>query len=82
MDVTTAFLNGELDGEVYMHQPEGYVTEGQEHLACQLKLSIFGLKQSPRMNSALDGQPKAMGFVSDPFLYLSIEGLLPSMAII
>ena len=70
MDVTTAFLNGELDKEVYMHQPEGYVTEGHEHLVCKLKRSIYGLKQSPHCwNSALDGQLKAMGFAqttSDP----------------
>ena len=57
MDVTTAFLNGELDEELYMCQPEGYVTEGQEHLVCKLKQNIYGLKQSSRCwNSALDYQ--------------------------
>ena len=48
MDVTTAFLNGELSDEVYMRQPEGFVTAGQEHLVCKLKQNIYGLKQSPR----------------------------------
>ena len=43
MDVTTAFLNGELE-EVYVHQPEGFVSEGQEYLVCKLKRSIYGLK--------------------------------------
>ena len=44
IDVTTAFLNGEL--EVYMKQPEGFI-RGEKHLVCKLKKSIYGLKQSP-----------------------------------
>ena len=40
IDVTTAFLNGKLDEEVYMRQPEGFVATGQEHLVCKLKRSI------------------------------------------
>ena len=45
---TTAFLNGKLDKEVYMCQPNGYVCKGKEKYVCKLNKSIYGLKQSPR----------------------------------
>ena len=48
MDVTCAFLNGELEEEIYMKQPEGFEVKGKEHLVCKLRRSIYGLKQSPR----------------------------------
>ena len=48
LDVTTAFINGQLQEEVYMEQPDGFIAEGQEKLVCKLKRSIYGLKQSPR----------------------------------
>ena len=62
MDITTAFLNGDLEETIYMKQPEVFVAEGQEHLVCRLKNSLYGLKQSPRCwNKALDTQLKTMG---------------------
>ena len=48
IEVKTAFLNGDLDEEVFMKQPEGFVEEGKEHLVCKLKRSIYGLKQASR----------------------------------
>ena len=74
MDVVTAFLNGNLCEEIYMQQPDGYIQEGNEHLVCKLKKSLYGLKQSPRCwNTALDDQLKSLQFVqsnADPCVYV------------
>jgi hypothetical protein len=48
MDVKTAFLNGDLEEEIYMEQPEGYVAPGQESKVCKLVKSLYGLKQAPK----------------------------------
>ena len=44
MDVKTAFLNGNLEEEVYMAQIEGFLVEGKEHMMCKLNKLIYGLK--------------------------------------
>jgi hypothetical protein len=44
MDVKTTFLNGELDEEIYMDQPEGFIADGQENKVCTLIKSLYGLK--------------------------------------
>jgi Reverse transcriptase (RNA-dependent DNA polymerase) len=48
MDVKIAFLNGNLEEEIYMKQPTSFVVEGQEHKVCKLLRSIYDLKQSSR----------------------------------
>ena len=78
VDVTTAFLNGNLEEEVYMKQPQGYFDEGEEHLMCKLKKSIYGLKQSSQCwNTVLDSCLKEIGFTqstSDPCIYMDAGG--------
>ena len=48
MDVKTAFLNRELEEEIYMDQPDGFVANGQEGNVCKLLKSLYGLKQDPK----------------------------------
>ena len=48
MDVKTTFLNGDLEEEIYMDQPEDFVVPGQEHKVCKLERSLYGLKQAPK----------------------------------
>ncbi|GJU78372.1 retrovirus-related pol polyprotein from transposon TNT 1-94 [Tanacetum coccineum] len=48
MDVKTAFLNGELKGEVYVSQLEGFIDPDHPTHVYRLKKALYGLKQAPR----------------------------------
>jgi len=48
MNVKTTFLNGDLEDNVYMDQPMGFLVEGKEHMVCKLNKSIYVLKQAFR----------------------------------
>jgi hypothetical protein len=66
MDVKIAFLNGELDKEIYMKQPDGFVAPGQEKKVCRLKKSLYGLKQAPKQwHEKFDRNLTSVDFVVD-----------------
>ena len=76
MDVKTAFLNGNLEENIYMVQPEGFIEQGQEQKVCKLNRSIYGLKQASRSwNMRFDTAVKSYGFeqnVDEPCVYKRI----------
>jgi hypothetical protein len=63
MDVKSVFLNSELDEEIYMEQPQGFITSGKETQVCRLKKAIYGLKQASRAwNLQLHGVLTGFGY--------------------
>jgi hypothetical protein len=48
MDVKTIFLSGQLDEDIYMMQPDGFIVESQGDMVCKLQRSIYGLKLASR----------------------------------
>jgi len=63
MDVKTAFLNGNLEEDMYMIQPEGFVDSNNARKICKLKKFIYGLKQASRSwNIRFDEVVKGFGF--------------------
>jgi hypothetical protein len=74
MDVKSAFLNGVLNEEIYMEQPQGFVAAGQENKVCRLKKALYGLKQaSCAWNQQSHGVLSDIGFertYSDAGIYV------------
>ena len=79
MDVVLAFLAGNIDGDVYMEQPEGFV-HGDTSQVCKLYRSLYGLKQAPRIwNERINSFLYSIGFTqlgSDPCVYADDTGII------
>jgi hypothetical protein len=48
MDIKTTFLNGVIEEEVYIEQPQGFEVEDRKSHVCKLKKALYGLKQASR----------------------------------
>ncbi|GJW12178.1 retrovirus-related pol polyprotein from transposon TNT 1-94 [Tanacetum coccineum] len=78
MDVKTAFLNGNMQEEVYVSQPDGFVDKDNPNHVYKLKKALYGLKQAPRawydmLSSFLISQDFSKGSV-DPTLFIRRDG--------
>jgi hypothetical protein len=73
IDFDTAFLNADVEEDIYMEQPEGF-HEGGPDMVCKLVKSIYGLKQASRnWNHEIDSFMKSIGYnsiISDPCVYI------------
>ncbi|KAK8555331.1 hypothetical protein V6N12_009479 [Hibiscus sabdariffa] len=86
MDVKTTFLNGKLEEDVYMTQPEGFVTPENAGKVCKLQRSIYGLKQASRSwNLHFNDTIKEFGFIrneDEPCVYKKFSGSIVSFLIL
>jgi hypothetical protein len=63
MDIKSAFLNGDLKEEVYVHQPPGFTIPDKEGKVVRLRNALYGLRQAPRAwNVKLDSTLQRMSF--------------------
>ena len=77
MDVKSTFLNGELEEEVYIEQPQGFLLSEHGDFVCRLKRALYGLKQAPKAWYArLDKYLQQEGFKRgsvDSNLYIKVD---------
>jgi hypothetical protein len=77
-DVNTAFLYGTIDTDIYMEQPDGYVSNEHPDQVCKLKKSLYGTKQAARQwNMRLHEHMIKHGFKrtdADHCVYIRSEG--------
>ena len=76
MDVKMTFLNGIIEEEVYIDQPQGFEVEDPRMHVCRLKTTLYGLKQAPRAwYGRIDGFLTSLGFsksLADSNLYYKV----------
>ena len=78
LDVKSTFLNGDLQEEVYVAQPKGFVIKVEEHKVYKLSKALYGLRQALRAwNIHLDKSLKSLNFmkcIQDQAVYTRNDG--------
>jgi hypothetical protein len=78
MDVKTTFLNGKIEQEVFVEQPDGFVLHNKGTHVCKIRKALYGLKKAPRFwYDKIDGFLKSPGFHKsdvDANLYFKVRG--------
>ena len=86
MDVKTTFLNGKIEHEVFMEQPDGFVLHHKCTHVCKLRKALYGLKQAPIVwYDKIDGFLKSLGFQKsdvDANLYFKVRENQPIILIL
>jgi hypothetical protein len=76
MDAETTFLNGVIEEEVYIEQPQGFEVEDMKSHVCKLKKALYRLKQAPRAwYGRIDSFLMSLGFTkskADSNLYFKV----------
>jgi hypothetical protein len=77
MDFKSSFMNGDLEEEVYIEQPEGFLLLKNEDYVCILNKELYGLKEDPKSSySILDKYLQQQGFKNetiDSNIYIKID---------
>jgi hypothetical protein len=86
MDVKTTFLNGNIEHEVFVEQPYGFVLHKKGTHVCKLRKVLYGLKKAPRVwYDMIDGFLKILGFQksdANANLYFKVRGNQPIILIL
>ena len=86
MDVKKKFLNGIIEEEVYIEQPQGFEVEDRRTHVCKLKKALYGLKQAPRAwYGRIDSFLMSLVFTKskdDPNLYFKVMDDEPAILLL
>jgi hypothetical protein len=78
MDVKKTFLNGKIEQEVCLEQPDGFILHNKGTHVCKIRKALYGLKNAPRVwYDMIDGFLKSLGFQKsdvDENLYFKVRG--------
>ena len=78
MDMKITFLNGGLEKEIYLNQPEGFIAKGLENKVCKLVKSLYGLKQA--QNNGIRNSTKLLHNLDSLSMNMTSANILRTVA--